>query len=68
MCRLLPLWTRVLNRVGARPGYVLLTRNPTRGRRLPAGAGRIHPRDLFLLWLRHLLEAELGTQGARGRF
>jgi hypothetical protein len=68
MCRLLPLWTRVFNRIGARPGYVLLTRNPVEV------AASLQARDgftreaSFLLWLRYLLEAELGTQGARRTF
>jgi len=68
ICRLLPLWTRVFSRIGARPGYVLLTRNPIEV------AGSLHARDgfthetSFLLWLRYLLEAELGTRGARRTF
>ena len=68
MCCLLPLWTRVFSRIGARPGYVLLTRNPIEV------ADSLQARDgftretSFLLWLRYVLEAELGTQGARRTF
>src|SRR5262249_32788244 len=68
MCRLLPLWTRVLDRVGARPGYVLLTRNPLEvadSLRLRDGLTR---ESSFLMWLRHLLEAERDTRGARRTF
>ena len=67
MCRLLPLWTRVFSRIGAWPGYVLLTRNPIEV------ADSLQARDgftretSFLLWLRYLVEAELGTQGHDGR-
>jgi hypothetical protein len=68
ICRLLPLWTRVLGRVGARAGYVLLTRNPIEV------AESLRLRDGFtreislLLWLRYLLDAELGTRGAPRTF
>jgi hypothetical protein len=68
MCRLLPLWTRVFGRIGARPGYVLLTRNPIEvADSLRARDGLTRETSL-LLWLRYLLEAELGTQGARRTF
>jgi hypothetical protein len=68
LCRLLPLWTRVLDRVGARPGYVLLTRNPLEvAASLELRDGFTRERS-FLIWLRHLLDAERDTRGTRRTF
>jgi len=69
MCRLMPLWQRVLDQVGAKPYFVLPIRNPVevaeslRARDgMPLGQGA-------LLWLRHVLDAERETRGKpRGFF
>jgi hypothetical protein len=68
ICRLLPLWTRVLGRVDARPGYVLLTRNPIEVADSLRARDRFSREASLLLWLRYLLEAELGTRGAPRTF
>ena len=63
MCRLLPLWIAALDRFGARPSFVITTRNPLEV------AGSLKARDGFsgtkscLLWLRHLLDAERDSRG-----
>ena len=62
ICRLLPLWTRVLDDLGVDAGFLLTLRNP-----LEVAASLAH-RDGFghskglLLWLRHMLDAERGTR------
>ena len=68
MCRLLPLWKRIFDRVGAIPLYVVPVRNPLEV------ADSLYARDGFpfekslLIWLRHLLEGELESRGARRSF
>ena len=63
LCRLLPLWTDALERLAARPAFVITTRNPLEV------AGSLKARDGFsgtkscLLWLRHLLDAERDSRG-----
>ena len=62
ICRLLPLWTRVLDDLGVDAGFLLALRNP-----LEVAASLAH-RDGFghskglLLWLRHTLDAERETR------
>lgn len=63
LCRLIPIWIAALERFGARPSFVITTRNPLEV------AGSLHARDGFsgtkscLLWLRHLLDGERGSRG-----
>jgi GT2 family glycosyltransferase len=63
LCRLMPLWIAALKRFGARPSFVITTRNPLEV------AGSLKARDGFsatkscLLWLRHLLDAERDSRG-----
>ncbi len=63
LCRLIPIWVAALDRFGARPSFVITTRNPLEV------AGSLRARDGFsgtkscLLWLRHLLDAERGSRG-----
>ncbi len=63
VCRLVPLWERVLERVGVRPVYLLAMRNPLeiavslqREHQIEEGAG-------LLLWLDHVLRSERDTRG-----
>jgi GT2 family glycosyltransferase/glycosyltransferase involved in cell wall biosynthesis len=63
LCRLVPFWQRVLERLEIRPGYVMPVRNPLEvaaslRKRNGFSASRSH-----LLWLRHVLDAERGTRG-----
>jgi len=63
VCRLVPVWLAALERFGARPSFVITTRNPLEV------AGSLKARDGFsatkscLLWLRYLLDAERDSRG-----
>jgi hypothetical protein len=68
ICRLMPLWRKVLAEVGAQPRFAIPIRNPLEVAR------SLEKRDGFplahgrLLWLRHMLEAERETRGSRRVF
>jgi glycosyltransferase involved in cell wall biosynthesis/SAM-dependent methyltransferase len=63
LCRLVPVWLAALERFGARPSFVITTRNPLEV------AGSLRARNDFsttkscLLWLRYLLDAEHDSRG-----
>jgi GT2 family glycosyltransferase len=63
LCRLIPVWVAALERLEARPSFVITTRNPLEV------AGSLKARDGFsatkscLLWLRHVLDAERNSRG-----
>lgn len=63
ICRFLPLWLLVLERVGVRPHFAIPIRNPLEV------AASLKRRDGFplaksaLLWLRHVLDAERDSRG-----
>jgi hypothetical protein len=63
MCRLVPLWDRVLERVGARPAWILIVRNPIETSASLRREHDIDERVGMLLWLDHLLRAERDTRG-----
>ena len=64
ICRLLPIWRDVLQELSVQQSYLLVLRHPTEV------AGSLSRRDGLaipyglLLWLRYVLEGELGTRGA----
>jgi hypothetical protein len=68
ICRFVPFWLRVLNRLEIQPAFVLPIRNPLEI------AGSLQARDKFppakslLLWLRHLLDAERDTRAQTRSF
>jgi hypothetical protein len=63
LCRLLPLWRSVLERLPADPAFVLCIRNPLEvADSLQVRNGFTRGRSV-LLWLRHVLEAEAGSRG-----
>ncbi|NVO29168.1 hypothetical protein HJ526_17220 [Donghicola sp. C2-DW-16] len=68
ICRLMPFWKQVFEREGLHPTYLLIHRNPIEV------ANSLHRREGwpmstgFLLWLRHVLEAEAGSRGAARSF
>lgn len=63
ICRIAPFWLRVFDTVGIRPLVILPMRNPLEV------AASLERRDGFdpalshLLWLRHMLDAEVSTRG-----
>ncbi|WP_282092567.1 sulfotransferase family protein [Epibacterium ulvae] len=68
LCRLLPVWQELFQRNEIQPVYVLPHRSPVEVARSlqtregwPVTAG-------LLLWLRHVLEAEAGSRGAKRCF
>jgi hypothetical protein len=68
MCRLLPLWQQVFARLGVKPLYLHIFRNP-----LEVAASLQHrdeiPRPLaLLLWFQHNLEAVQNSAGSPRRF
>ena len=68
MCRLLPLWWRLLDRVDARPAPILAYRDPFEvAQSLQARDGSTMMHGL-LYWLRNQLDAELFTRGMRRSF
>ncbi|MGH0034810.1 MAG: glycosyltransferase [Myxococcota bacterium] len=62
LCRLLPLWRPVLGELPWRPGAVLVVRNPSDVAASLARRNGLSFAQSTLLWLRHLLEAELHTR------
>lgn len=68
ICRLVPVWLKVLAEMEIQPLFVHTHRNPTEV------AQSLHKRDGFdreyghLLWLRHVLEAEASTRGQKRSF
>jgi glycosyltransferase involved in cell wall biosynthesis len=68
MCRLMPVWRKVLDRIGAQPRIAITLRNPLEV------AGSLNRRDGLpiaygcLLWLGHVIEAERVTRGERRVF
>ncbi|MAL02941.1 MAG: hypothetical protein CL625_01500 [Arenimonas sp.] len=63
-CRLLPLWQRVLGRLGIEPAYLFSLRGPEEvARSLQARDGQsLH--QARLLWAQHLVMAEAATRGS----
>jgi len=65
LCRLLPLWRRVLEGLGIEPRVLLMTRHPQEV------AGSLERRDGLpapiseLLWARYLIEAATGSEGCQ---
>lgn len=68
MCRLMPLWRRVLQKLGARSSYVILFRHPTEVAQSLEKRDGLSLAEGYLLWVRHLLEAERDTRGAQRLF
>ncbi|MDE4099387.1 sulfotransferase family protein [Phaeobacter gallaeciensis] len=68
ICRLMPFWTRLFAEQKLQPVYVLTHRNPIEvAHSLETREGWPQAVGL-LLWLRHVLEAEAGSRGARRCF
>jgi hypothetical protein len=63
LCRLVPLWVRVLERLRADPSYVLMVRNPMEVAASLRRAHLLDERKGMLLWLDHVLQAEAHTRG-----
>jgi hypothetical protein len=60
--RFVPLWLRVLERVDARPVFVIMLRNAYDVAASLTKRDCFDPDDSLLLWLRHTIDAELATR------
>ncbi len=68
ICRLLPFWNDVWGAANVDPAFVLIHRNPTE---VAASLERRNGMDTqlsLLIWLRHVIEAEIGTRGCARSF
>jgi hypothetical protein len=65
MCRLLPFWQGVLADGNITPVAILVLRSPGEVARSLAVRDRLEPTLSLLLWLRHVLDAELHTRHVR---
>ncbi len=63
ICRLLPFWSEVLRDFGAEVKYVIPVRNPLEVAASLAKRDDFTPARTYLLWLRHVLEAEYFSRG-----
>ena len=68
ICRLMPIWRQVLSRLGVEPRFAITIRNPLEVARSLERRNGLPLEHGFILWLRHLLEAERETRGARRVF
>jgi glycosyltransferase involved in cell wall biosynthesis len=64
MCRLMPLWRRVLDQVGAQGRYAIPLRNPLEVARSLEKRDGLPLAQGCLLWLRNMLDAERETRGS----
>lgn len=68
MCRLMPLWQAVLDRLGIDAKVVLQVRKPLEVSLSLQARNGFGPMRAQALWLRHVLEAEVGTRGMTRSF
>jgi hypothetical protein len=66
--RLLPLWEPVLRSQGIEPSYLITVRNPIEVAQSLKRRDGFHRSKSYVLWLRHILEAERNTRGRRRVF
>jgi hypothetical protein len=62
ICRFVPLWLEVLERFGAEPRIVIPVRNPLEVAASHKRRDSFPPAKSYLLWLRHVLDAEQATR------
>lgn len=58
MCRLLPMWTEIFQKMGLRPLYISMMRDPIEVARSLAARDGIGQERAAVLWLLHVLSAE----------
>ena len=63
LCRLIPVWLAALERYGARPSFAITTRNPLEVAASLRARNGFSATKSYLLWLRHLLDAERDSRG-----
>lgn len=65
LCRLLPVWRRVLVERSVEPRCILVWRHPAQVAASLAARDGLDPDAAAVLWLRYLLEAERNSRGLR---
>ncbi len=68
ICRLLPFWLEVLADFGAETKCVLPIRNPLEVAASLRKRDGLSPVKSYMLWLRHVLDAERGSRGTQRAF
>lgn len=68
MCRLVPLWEDILTNIGRQRWYVLQFRHPSEVVQSLFRRNGVEPYRGYVLWLRHLLDAEVSTRHAPRTF
>jgi hypothetical protein len=68
MCRFVPFWLRVLESEAVTPAAVLVLRSPVEVARSLGARNGFEPDLSLLIWLRHVLDAELHTRDIRRTF
>jgi hypothetical protein len=68
ICRLWPLWRDVLEEFGARPLVFIPLRNPLEIAASLKWREGLIPANIYLLWLRHVLDAEVATRAVPRAF
>ena len=63
ICRILPFWTDALSRLGVRPCVVSPIRSPLDVAASLEGRNKIDSFVAYLIWLRHVLDAEADSRG-----
>jgi hypothetical protein len=62
MCRLVPFWLRVLDSENITAAAIIVLRSPAEVARSLEARDGISREQALLMWLRHVLDAELGTR------
>jgi GT2 family glycosyltransferase len=63
LCRLMPLWSPLLETLGVAPRHLLVVRHPAEIAASLQKRDGINPHCAGILWLRHVIEAERATRG-----
>lgn len=68
LCRLVPVWLRVLDKIGVEPSFVILARHPLEVATSLHLAHHVPKTKTYLLWLQYFLSAEQATRDSRRSF
>lgn len=68
ICRVIPLWTAALDRLAVEPAFILPLRHPLEVARSLQRRNGFHLHKGYLMWLRHVLDAERASRGLRRSF
>lgn len=63
LCRLVPFWTRMIQKSNRQPFYMLTTRNPLEVAQSLQASNNFRLSHGLLIWMTYVLEAEASTRG-----